>query len=498
MRPRRPRIALCLLLAAASPAASAVAADGMSPDRRAAILAPATGFSAPERWEDLSGGTATNSSRMDRDAYSQPSASLDFAGRSDFAVGNGIFRRLWVSSPSSTGSADGLGPLYNARACQRCHLKDGRGHPPADGESGAVSMFLRLSVPPVTAHEQAMLASGRVATLPEPTYGGQFQDLSVPGVPAEGRMVIRYRALPVRFDDGTVVELRAPEYAVADLAWGPMRADAMLSPRVTPPMIGLGLLEAVAEADILAFADPDDRDGDGISGRANRVWSVAEGRPMLGRFGWKAGNATIADQAAAAMAGDIGISSPLVPDSWGDCTGRQADCRAAPHGAGPGEVEAGADLMRMVTFYSRHLAVPARRDVDDAVVLAGKQLFHAAGCIACHRPKLATRRDWPDRALAGQLIWPWTDLLLHDMGEGLADHRPEGLADGREWRTPPLWGIGLTETVNGHTFFLHDGRARDLVEAVLWHGGEAAAAQARFRAMNAADRARLIRFLESL
>ncbi|MEC9345731.1 MAG: di-heme oxidoredictase family protein [Pseudomonadota bacterium] len=487
-----------LLLAAVFTAAFAVSAAEMNPDRRAAILAPATDFTAPEQWEDLSGGTATNRSRFDQDAYSQPSASLSFAGRSDFAVGNGIFRRLWVSSPSSTASADGLGPLYNARACQRCHLKDGRGHPPGPDDTSAVSMFLRLSVPPATEAERLLLASGRASVIPEPTYGGQLQDLSAPGVPAEGRMVVRYRARPVRFDDGTVVELRAPEYGVADLAWGPLHADAMLSPRVTPPMIGLGLLEAVDPKDILALADPDDRDGDGISGRPNRAWSKAENRLMLGRFGWKAGNPTIADQAAGAMAGDIGISSPLAPDPWGDCTGRQAACRDAPHGAGPGEVEASADMMRMVNFYSRHLAVPARRDAGDPEVLAGKRLFYGAGCIACHTPKLATRRDWPDRALAGQLIWPYTDMLLHDMGEGLADNRPEGQANGREWRTAPLWGIGLTATVNDHTFFLHDGRARNLEEAILWHGGEAAPSQARYRAMSAEDRARLIRFLESL
>ena len=199
------------------------------------------------------------------------------------------------------------------------------------------------------------------------------------------------------------------------------------------------------------------------------------------------------------MAGDIGVGNPLAPSLWGDCTERQAACRNAPHGAAePAVFEADVDVMQLVDFYSRHLAVPARRDVDDPAVLRGKELFYGAGCTACHTPKHATMRDWPMEALGGQLIWPYTDLLLHDMGEGLADGRPEGEANGREWRTQPLWGIGLTETVNGHSFFLHDGRARNLTEAILWHGGEAEPARETFRSMPAADRAALLRFLSSL
>jgi CxxC motif-containing protein (DUF1111 family) len=265
-------------------------------------------------------------------------------------------------------------------------------------------------------------------------------------------------------------------------------------------MIGLGLLEAVAEADLLARADPDDADGDGITGRPNLVWSEAEGRVAMGRFGWKAGQSGVDEQAAAAMAGDIGIANPLAPYPAGDCTPAQAACMAAPTGATAryDDLEAPAEVMDLVSYYSRHLAVPARRDPGAPEVLSGKRLFYEAGCIACHTPKHATARDAADPALRGQLIWPYTDLLLHDMGEGLADGRPEGVADGREWRTAPLWGIGLTETVNGHTYFLHDGRARSLSEAILWHGGEAEKSKERFRTMSAADRAALLAFLGSL
>ena len=343
-----------------------------------------------------------------------------------------------------------------------------------------------------------MLASGRAAVIPEPTYGGQLQDVAVPGLAAEGRIRIARTEREVVLDDGTEATLEEPRYAIDDTGYGPLDPSVMTSPRVASPMIGLGLLEAVAESDILARADPDDTDGDGISGRARRVWSPEHGRMMLGRFGWKAGTASIVDQSAVAISGDIGISSPLAPAPWGECTERQQICRLAPHGATAGGFEAPAAVMDAIVFYSRHLAVPARRGADDPTVLQGKAVFYRIGCTGCHTPKHATRSDWPVEELAGQLIWPYTDLLVHDMGDGLADGRPEGGASGREWRTAPLWGIGLTNAVNGHTRFLHDGRARNLVEAILWHGGEAEAATAAFRSMSRPERNALLAFLNSL
>ncbi|MCG8543499.1 MAG: c-type cytochrome [Alphaproteobacteria bacterium] len=472
----------------------------MASTQRAAILAPTSDFSKAEKWESLPGGSATNRKRFGRDAFSQPSANLSFEDRADFFVGNGLFRRIWVTAPSSTQAVDGLGPLYNARSCQRCHLKDGRGHPPANAKDSAVSMFLRLSVPPQTAADRERLAARRAGVIPEPTYGGQLQDLAIPGHKAEGRMVIDYEEIPVRLAGGETVSLRKPTYRVADLGYGPMHPDVMLSPRVAPPMIGLGLLEAIAEEDILAGADPDDADGDGISGRENRVWSTEQGKVMLGRFGWKAGQPSLMEQSAGAFGGDIGISNPLAPAAWGDCTAAQRTCRAGPHGDSPqhASLEATADVMDVLLFYSRNLAVPARRKAGDATVLRGKRLFYDTGCTGCHTPKFATRRDYAVPALAGQLIWPYSDLLLHDMGDGLADNRPEGVATGREWRTPPLWGIGFTKKVNGHSFFLHDGRARNLTEAILWHGGEAEAARDAFKSMPKSDRDALLAFLNSL
>ena len=473
--------------------------DASERARIEAVTRPAADFSAPEPFERRPGGATTVFEALNRDAFSHPSANMPFERELDFKVGNGIFRKVWVSSPSSTKASDGLGPYYNARACQRCHLKDGRGRPPAPGET-PVSMFLRLSIPPQTEAERAALRTHRQLVIPEPTYGGQLQNFSVQGLLAEGKMTIAYEEVAVTLADGEVVKLRKPAYGITDLNHGPAHPEIMLSPRVAPPMIGMGLLEAIVEADILAGADPDDADGDGISGRANRTWSDEHNKVMLGRFGWKAGQPTVAQQAAGAFRGDVGISTPLYPAPYGDCTPSQADCRAAPHGGASDQdtVEATAEMFDMMVFYSRNLAVPARRDIDDPQVLEGKRLFYEAGCAACHTPKFVTRRDSIGAEQSFQLIWPYTNLLLHDMGEGLADGRPEGVASGREWRTPPLWGIGLTETVSGHTFFLHDGRARDLLEAILWHGGEAEASQQKVVDMTKSEREALLAFLNSL
>nr|WP_084812490.1 di-heme oxidoredictase family protein [Jannaschia sp. CCS1] len=467
--------------------------------RIAAVTALPTDLSAPFAFEENSGGAATVRPRMNADAFSQPSGNLSFEDQLNFRVGNGLFRRLWVSPPASTLASDGLGPLYNARSCQRCHLKDGRGHPPESPDDSAVSMFLRISIPGPEDFDASAI-EGYFATLPDPTYGTQLQDFSLLGHNAEYALGVEYDEIEVPLSGGEVAMLRAPTYTADDLGYGPLHPDAMLSPRVAPQMIGLGLLEAIPAQDILAWADPDDLDGDGISGRPNIVWSIVHDAPMLGRFGLKAGNPTVLEQSAGAFAGDIGISSPLHPNGWGECTNVQATCRDAIHGGDPEQDgfeidQIGLDL---VTFYSQNLAVPARRDVDDPEVLRGREVFYETNCTGCHRPNYVTNRIEGDPAQSFQLIWPYTDMLLHDMGDGLADHRPEARASGDEWRTPPLWGIGLTEQVSGHTYFLHDGRARSLLEAVLWHGGEAQTQRDAVVAMPPEDRAALIRFLESL
>lgn len=428
-------------------------------------------------------GGATTVMAEGRNAFAMPLANLSRETRRAHVVGNSFFNQNWVVAPSSTTARDGLGPHFQARSCSGCHFKDGRGRPPGEGES-MVSMVLRLSVP------------GRDTgggPLPHPVYGGQLNEHAIPGVTVEGTTSIRYGKIEGAYPDGTPYALRKPEYRIA---WGsdPAGEDLMVSPRVAPPVHGLGLLEAVAEADVLAHADPEDTDGDGISGRPNRVWDVVAGTVALGRFGWKAEQPGIRQQTAGAFVGDIGITSSLFPDE-NHSAAQAAAMPVLPVAGGP---EIDDRLLDRVVTYVRTLAPPARRDFDDPVVGRGEAHFTALGCARCHVPELQTADEASLSELAGQTIRPFTDLLLHDMGDGLADGRPAFEADGREWRTPPLWGIGLVETVNGHTLLLHDGRARGFEEAILWHGGEAEAARLAFMALPAEERAAVIRFLESL
>ncbi len=481
-----------------APAAQRTDLDAADLARVREITRLAAQFDAAEQFESLSGGAATVRQKLvNRDIYSQPTANLSLDGRQRFQIGNGLFRKDWVASPSSTLASDGLGPLFNARSCQGCHIKDGGGVVPDAGET-AVSLFLRLSVPPTNAAERAELARS-LAVLPEPVYGGQLQTFAVTGLPAEAGLRIAWEQVPVALNGGEQVLLRKPHYQIVEPAYGPLRPDVMVSPRIAPRMIGLGLLEAIPEADILANAGRRG-DPDGVRGKARRVRDAHSGETVLGRFGWKGGQPTVEQQSARAFLDDMGLSTPLHPRHAGECTAGQSACLTLPHGAqhhlGSGEVP--RELLDFVAFYSANLAVPARRAVDDPQVLAGKRLFHEARCTACHVPKFVTRRDAAQPELAFQLIWPYSDLLLHDMGEGLADHRPEGNASGREWRTPPLWGIGLARTVNERSSFLHDGRARTVLEAILWHDGEARAARDRVVAMTPAQRADLLRFIESL
>ncbi|WP_370232516.1 di-heme oxidoredictase family protein [Cognatishimia sp.] len=467
------RIFLGSIVLASCAVSLAIANSETKAERKARILAPTTDFSRAEQFERFQGGSGTNLERMDQSAFSLPSAALSFAQRSDFFIGNGIFDRPWVPAPSSTIASDGLGPYFNARSCQGCHIKDGRGHPPAENDTNMVSMLFALSD-----------ANGQ----PDPVYGAQFQDLAIVGLESEGTVRVQYDYVPFTYPDGTVTELRKPVYSTdTDLA-----AGVSLNPRIAPPMIGLGLAEAIDAADILALADPDDADGDGISGRAH-ITETGE----IGRFGWKTTAPSILVQTGNAFSNDMGLSTRVRPAPWGDCTEARVACRTSFHGDTPTEPEIVDDLLDLVTFYSANLAVPARRDYDAPEVLAGKELFYQVGCTGCHTPKFATSAGAAEEQ-RNQLIWPYSDFLLHDLGEGLADQNPSGSIAGSEWRTQPLWGVGLTETVNGHTFFLHDGRARSLEEAILWHGGEAERARQSFAELTAHERDLILTFLESL
>jgi CxxC motif-containing protein (DUF1111 family) len=437
-----------------------------------------------------SGGNTTVK-KSGPNAFSLPANNLPMSKLLDFSVGNSFFRNPWVEAPASTDARDGLGPLFNTNGCQNCHIKDGRGHAPEKGDTHAVSMLVRLSIPAVTEEQkQAVIRNGNI---PEPTYGGQLQDFALTEAQPEGKINIDYQDVVVAFDDGTQVLLRKPTLTISDLAYGEMHPDTQMSARVAPPMIGLGLLESISEETILDWADPKDRDGDGISGKANHVLDVLTDELTLGRFGWKAGQPNLMQQNAAAFNGDLGLTSTLFPSE--NCSQNQSICNELPNG---GEFEVSEDILAFVEFYSQHLAVPSRRNFKDPLVKQGEALFAQANCQACHKPSVQTTKRESLPALSNQTIHPYTDLLLHDMGEGLADHRPEYLATGREWRTTPLWGLGYTQEVNGHTMLLHDGRARNIMEAVLWHGGEAEDSRDEVLSFNQQQRDALVAFLESL
>lgn len=437
---------------------------------------------APTDPRELSGGDATVFDDS-RHAFSLPIPGLTDAQKSAFAVGNSFFNLNWVAAPASTSGRDGLGSLFNARSCSACHLHDGRSRPPEPGSAMSV-MLLRVSVPGTNAHG---------GPLPHPVYGGQIQGRALPGVPAEADVVVDFEPVRGAFADGEVFELRRPKYSLRNLGYGPIATNLLMSPRVAPAVIGLGLLEAVPVEQLRALTDPQDRDGDGVSGRLNQVWNVATQRHEPGRFGWKAEQPTVRQQVAGAFNGDMGLTTSIFPTE--NHTPAQTEATRQTSGGSP---EVSDKILDSVAFYSRVLAVPARRSVDDPLVRRGEELLRAAKCAACHREQLTTGEVSGLPQLSRQTILPYTDLLLHDMGDGLADHRPAFAADGREWRTPPLWGLGLIPKVNGHTFLLHDGRARNLAEAILWHGGEAEKSREAFRQMPRADRAALVKFLESL
>ncbi|NOK57670.1 MAG: thiol oxidoreductase [Chloroflexi bacterium AL-W] len=436
-----------------------------------------------EEGEELSGGQATVFDTT-RNAFAHPAPGLERQDELFFFVGNSFFNQNWVTAPASTTARDGLGPFFNSRSCAGCHFLDGRGRPPEQFGEVSTGFLMRLSIPGETLYH---------APITEPNYGEQLQNQSIEDVPTEGEIRITYEEIEGEFADGTSYTLQKPIYTPVDLAYGELHPETMFSPRVANQMIGLGLLEAIPEQTLLEMADPTDQDGDGISGRPNYVYDVYNDQLAIGRFGWKANQPHLLQQVASAFLGDIGITTGLFPDQ--NCSDFEVECSDAFAGD---ETEIADDDLLKVVLYSSSLAVPARRDWDDETVLQGKQLFFEVGCVSCHVSWLETGVHPTIPALSHQTIYPYTDLLLHDMGPYLADGRPDFQATGSEWRTPPLWGIGLFETVNGHTNYLHDGRARNLMEAVLWHGGEAEAAKNNVLNFDEAQRDALIAFLESL
>lgn len=426
-------------------------------------------------------GGATTVADATNGAYGNAAANLEGDRLDAFNFGHAVFSRNWVTAPATTEDMDGLGPLYNQRSCSGCHARDGRAAP-FDASGAMLGMLLRISVPRADEHG---------GPLGDPIYGTQIRPSAVQGVPAEAVPHVAYEDVPGAYGDGTPYTLQKPRYWIDGWAYGAPSPGIAISPRVGPAVIGLGLLEAIPESAILAGVKTSDPDG--VRGHPNHVWDAARGANAIGRFGWKANVPTVRMQSAGALVGDMGITSTMFPADA--CTAPMAACKAAPNGGAPEVDDARLDAL---AFYMRTLAVPARRDVSDPTALRGEALFGSMGCAACHTPAFETGAFPELPEVQNQTIHPYTDLLVHDMGPELADGRPDYEATGSEWRTAPLWGLGLLETVNGHERLLHDARARGFAEAILWHGGEAAAARERFRLASAADRDALIAFLRSL
>ena len=472
-----------------------------------------SGFSAPKiSIEENKPGGDTTVSNKPFASFQLPAANLNIDLRPKFHAGKALANQPWVKAPTITTARDGLGPIYNARTCLSCHVKGGKGFIPANNKTPLTSTLVRLST---LGNETEKLKQSGV--IPHPVYGDQIQSQSIslahqlrhsqkPGtlkhdVAPEAYIYINWVEKKFIYPDQHTVMLRSPQLDFQSLGYGPLGEDTLYSIRVAPTLHGMGLVSLIAEQDILALSDEDDTNQDGISGRANQVWDVEKQATAMGRFGLKSNKPTLNMIVAGAFTNDLGITNSLAPNQ--PCTDLQPSCLNIPNGNDKVDghkvpVELPDPLLKLVVNFNRDLAPVERRNSKDKDVLAGRELFYQTGCNQCHNPRFVTQKSESAPHLSEQIIWPYSDFLLHDMGPDLADGRPDFLATGNEWRTPPLWGVGLLSQVNGMATLLHDGRARTVEEAILWHGGEAESAKSRFVSLEKEDRERLIKFVNSL
>lgn len=434
-----------------------------------------------------------------------PATNLSGEALQLFHAGKALANQPWVKAPTVTFARDGLGPIYNARTCLACHIKGGRGRMPDDNNSMLFSSFLRLSLPGFDA------IKGVIA---EPTYGDQLQSQSTAlqhqlrhafkegdgqeynGVKPEAYVYINWQTSEFIYPDGETVTLRKPEIDIRNLGYGPMHKDTVVAIRNAPPIHGMGLIELIAQADINKHIDEQDKNSDGISGRKNIVWDFDNQKPADGRFGLKANKANVRLQVAGALAGDMGLTNPVF--SQESCTQAQVKCKNSVHGNDAHGFEIGPTQLKLLVDFNRALSVPKRRDFDNEKVIAGREIFYQIGCQNCHQASYTTQKSVEYPHLSQQKIWPYSDFLLHDMGAELADGRSDYLASGSEWRTPPLWAVGLSAAVNASDNFLHDGRAKTIEQAILWHGGEAEQVKQSFVRLDKTAREQLLKFVESL
>ncbi|NVK38359.1 MAG: hypothetical protein HWE18_10565 [Gammaproteobacteria bacterium] len=460
---------------------------------------------------ELFPGGETSVSALPFASLEKPAANMADALKPNFHAGKALANQPWVKAPTTTTARDGLGPIYNARTCLSCHIKGGKGNIPLDNDSPLTTTLVRLSVPTTDAlgNDPSLITHGLI---PHPVYGDQIQNQSISlahqlrnnpsaqnlahDVAPEAYINIQWIESQYKYPDGSITALRRPELDVRYLGYGSFGDDTLFSIRVAPSIHGMGLLALIDQQDLNALADESDANQDGISGKVNLVWDVQAQALRPGRFGLKSNKPTLEMIVAAAFKNDVGISNPLFPDQ--PCSSSQADCLKQPNGNDAEGVELPQHLLDLVVDFNRNLA-PLQRDEElSKAVSKGRTLFYESGCHQCHQPSFKTQESTKYPHLSEQIIWPYSDLLLHDMGEALADYRPEFLADGKEWRTAPLWNLGYHPKVNGSHVLLHDGRARNVEEAILWHGGEAQKAKDQFVHLPKSDRDALIEFVYSL
>lgn len=467
--------------------------------------------------ENFPGGKTTVSDKP-FPSFQLPAKNLGDHLRAKFHAGKALANQPWVKAPTITFARDGLGPIYNARTCLSCHIKGGKGFIPADNKTPLTSTLVRLSILPSFSNLDQNKKKDLLkikGVLPHPVYGDQIQSQSISlahqlrhsqktgvlqhDVAPEAYIHINWQEKIFTYPDQHKVTLRSPELDFQYLGYGDIgsvKEGTVFSLRVAPMIHGAGLISLISDQDILALSDENDRNQDGVSGRPNKVWNVETQSTELGRFGLKSNKPTLDMIVAGAFANDIGISNPLEPQQ--PCSPLQPSCSKIPDGNDEAGFELPAELLQLVVNFNRNLAPVKRRYPNNKNVLAGRELFYQSGCQQCHNPSFTTQESTEFPHLSEQVIWPYSDFLLHDMGPELADGRPDFLATGNEWRTPPLWGIGLLSQVNGMSTLLHDGRARTVEEAILWHSGEAEMAKNRFINLEKQDRDNLVQFVNSL
>lgn len=428
-------------------------------------------------YEAYSGGETTIFSSGPT-AFNFPSNNLDAAGLQKHLDADKAFSQKFVTAPSI--NFGGIGPIFNQNSCESCHVRNGKGIIPSiDGDNGSGAL-MRLSLPGYSPTD---------GNIPVPEFGFQLQTKSIFGETPEGTLSSNQIEQIVQFLDGSSVTISKRDYKIVN-PYKPLPENVHTSFRTAPAIFGLGLVEAIAAADILKYADPNDLDNDGISGKANSVYDVQTKKMVLGKYGWKAGQPTTKQQSANAAVNDMGLTNSLFPEEA--CKG-QANCNSGTQE----KLDLEDDLLNLLNFYVETVAVPATRNIKHKDFTAGKMIFTKLKCSSCHVPSYTTSSH-PIKELTSQKIFPYSDFLLHDMGEGLADNRTEFDATGQEWRTAPLWGLGLTQIVNSNAKFLHDGRANTIEEAILWHGGEAEKSQKEYLKLSKTEREQLLFFLNSL